>query len=276
MNEGLGYRRLPPTPRSGSPMLVIMQNELAGLRRNQIALFIALGTLLFSMMYVGLNVYAIEQQDPGSGHTIESFVYFLDVLRWLALAMAAVLAGPGLLEDSRQGALELYLSRPLRHSTYLVAKALPTLLIVTLTMWLPPLLYYGMSFFTFENNPAGWHATTWQSLVYAIMWAVPVTGAGFAVSCVARAGLVAALWIVGVVFMLDILVADLISVITSIAGFEALSPLALHGQQQEWLFDLAAPHDFKAWWGAIGLAAITLVGWATMAWRYPRLRGGEA
>lgn len=275
VSESLGYRRLPKTPRTSDASMVIMQNELQGVIRSQWALYTMVGILVVALSYVGLQVYAQEQTAPGTGHTMTSYVALMNFLRWGALVMAAVLAGPSLLEDANRGALELYLARPIRHRSYLVAKALPTLLVVILAMWIPALVYYSMSFFIFESNPPGWHWTPLQSLGYSVLWAIPVTGAGFAVSCLARSGMVASIWLVGSVVFLDILVADILAFITDLAGFQALSPSALHAQQSGWIYDIPEPHGFSYWWGLVGLAAIAVAGWSTMAIRYPRLRGGE-
>jgi hypothetical protein len=73
---------------------------------------------------------------------------------------------------------------------------------------------------------------------------------------------------------LDIVLSELFEGITRRGVFEILSPFSALAKQAEWLFGIeVVGADFPAWWGLVEWVLLTVVGWALVAWRYPRVAG---
>lgn len=235
------------------------------------AIYVAIGYAVINVA----QLFAATRSDP-TAHNIENFLSFLGLLRWAALGIAAVMAGPALLEDAQRGALELYLSRALDRRDYLLGKTLAVFVVTLGVVWLPALFYIGGSFLIVSTHPADWAWTVLGSLGYSAIWAFVVAGAGLGLSCVVRSARAATLILFGGIAVLDIILASLLQLITNNNGVQIISPLGDLQEQVGWLFPGAAtPYNFPWWWGLIVLGAIAAVGWALVVLRAPRLKGVE-
>ena len=68
------------------------------------------------------------------------------------------------------------------------------------------------------------------------------------------------------------------SALTALTGdprAAALSPFAWLEAQQPSFLGLDTSPAFPAWWGLVGLATLTIVGWGLVLWRGPRPRGDD-
>lgn len=227
----------------------------------------------YAVIFLG-NLYTLGQaRGADAAHTMDNFLYFLNNLRWGALAIAAVMAGPGLLEDARRGALELYLSRGITRRDYLLGKVLAVFGLTALAMIGPALLYYAGTYTLFDKQPAPWVQAPAGIVVYGLMWAALVSGLGLGLSCVAKSSRGATLMLFGGFVVADLLVSKLLEGITRAGEAQILSPFSAIAQQTGWLFNVKPPFVFPEWWGLLEWLALTAVGWGLVAWKHPRLAG---
>lgn len=274
MPEGVvGYPRWQGALATGPAFLTIAAEDAQRALRNtwsQMALILAFA---YAVFYLGsLNTIGDARGDAAA-HTWENFTFFLGNLRWAAIAVAAVMAGPALLEDARRGALELYLSRGLTHRDYLAGKVLAVVGLTFLAFIGPALVYVGASYALFGAHPAGWERAAPGALGYGAMLALLFGGLGLGLSCLAKSSRAATLMLFGGIIVADVFVASLLTAITRQGELQILSPLAALAQQTEWLLGVARPYAFETWWGIAEVAVLTVLGWALVAWKHPRLAG---
>lgn len=229
----------------------------------------------YTILYL-TTIYSQSQRLGDTVHTMDNFLYLINLLPWGALALAAIMGGPAFLEDSRQGALELYLSRAVSRVDYLTGKSVAVFGMAFLAIWLPSLLYWGASFLMFENHPDGWNWAPLAAAGHAFMWAVMATGLGLGLSCVARSSRAATLILLGGFAVMDVLISNLLESITRNDFMQLLSPFSAISEQREWLFNVDGEFEFPAMWGLVEWFALSVVGWGLVAWRHPRLRGVKA
>lgn len=232
-------------------------------------------TLLAIGVYTALQIGSISDA-PDSVHTMKLFVDFLNNLRWGALAMAVVIGIPSLLEDQRRGALELYLGRAINTREYLVGKVIAVVILTTGAMFIPALAYAVATLFFFEKNPEGWEMAVPGALLYSLMLGLMITGLALGLGSISRSTRAATLLLLGGFVILDLVVSNLLEQITKDPNFQILSPFAAFQQQSEWVFKgIDSGAEFPQWWGLAVLIGLTVVGWALLAWRHPRVRGAE-
>lgn len=283
MPEGVHpYPRWEGNLRRGPAMFTIAAQEIQRAYLNvwsRTALSVA---FLYVVIWLG-QLWAQKSGDGSNVHTMSNFLTFLGLLRWAALAVAASMAGPALLEDSRRGALELYLSRAVTRADYLAGKVLAVIGLTWLTLSGPALLYYGAAWMLFEKMPDTWNWAPLTALGYGLLWALVVAGAGLGLSCLARSSRAASILLFGGVAAADIVLASLLSGVTNNPDLLVLSPFNAVSMQLDWLLP-----DFKRsllpaiadvtlewWWGLVTLGVVGGLGWVAVALRHPRLPGVE-
>jgi hypothetical protein len=238
----------------------------------QVALILVLA---YAVIYLGSLRSLASARSVASAHTWDNFLGFLNIVRWGAVMVAAVMAGPALLEDKRRGALELYLARAIRARDYMAGKVLAIFSLSALAVIGPGLIYWVGAFFLFDKQPTGWEYVPLGVVGYGLMWAMLVTGLGLGLSSVARSSRAATIALAGAFVVADVVVSNLLAGVTRDENWRVLSPLAALGQQVEWLFPGSkAPFPFPAWWGLLAWVALVGIGWGLVAWKRPRLAGG--
>lgn len=231
--------------------------------------------LAYTIVYLG-NLYTLAQdRGAASVHTMANFVDFINTLRWGALAVAAVMAGPALMEDYRRGALELYFTRAVTRTEYFSGKIVAILGVSTIALLLPSLVYYASAFFLLEDQPTDWNLIPTGALAYALVWGLLVSGLGLGLSSVAKSSRGATLLLFGGFATLDIFISNIMEQITKNKDLEILSPFAAVEPMTDWFFNVDAGRSFPAWWGLIAWGALVLVGWGLLGWKQPRVRGEE-
>lgn len=207
--------------------------------------------------------------------TKDGLLAMLHQLRWFALAVAATVGGPTLLEDARRGALELYLSRAVTAFDYIAGKVVAVVGLTTLTMFLPALAYFLASFIFFDKQPPGWSTILGGALLYSLMWGLLVSGLALGLSSVGRNSIGTILILFGSFAGLDIIVGKLLAGLTGDEQWQVLSPFAALEQQSKWIFGVAAKYKFPYYWGLLEWAVLFVLGWSLLVWRRPRIRGEE-
>ena len=276
MPEGVGvYPRWDGPLRTGSSIPLIAGQEVKRAFNNFWSRFVLMFILAYTVFALG-NLYTLTRGPRGDEvHTVERFLDFLQNLRWGALSVAAIMAGPALLEDAQRGALELYLTRAVSRAEYLLGKILAVFGIAFLSMAFPALLYYALSFILGPDQPAGWGRVPGGAALYGLMVAAMAAGLGLGLSCVARSARAATLVLLGAVALADLFISNVLEGITKNEVFQILSPFSALEQQTSWIFNVPEKYAFPAWWGIVEWLALTLIGWALVAWRHPRVRGAE-
>lgn len=252
---------------------VVARQELWKAYNNFWSRLVLTFVLAFTIVSLG-NLYTLRNQTP-SVNTMDQYVDFLNNMQWGALALAAVMAGPALLEDARRGALELYLTRAVNRTDYLTGKIVAVFALTSLTVLVPAFIYWGSAYFFFDQQPEHWNTALWPAFLYGLLWALLCSGLGLGLSCVGRSSRGATLVLLGGFAVAHVFISNLLEGITKNPELQILSPLAGIQQQVGWLFDLPLPYKFPVWWGVAQWAGLVIVGWGLVAWRHPRARGEE-
>lgn len=272
MGEGVeGYPRWDGHLGSGRTLPIILRQEVRRTWNDLWGRIVITVALAYALVSIGsLGRVGVDL------HTYDTAFTFVDILRWFALFMAAVMAGPALLEDKLHGTLELYLSRAVTRLDYLGGKVGATFGLTSAIIVIPAIIYWVVTLFIFPEHPGGW--VVWfvpAVLVYGVLWAAVVAGLGLGLACIARSSLATALVLIGAFAIADVLITDVLQGITRAEALNILSPFAAHGQQVGWLFGTELPFEFPFWWGLAELAVLLAVGWALVWWKHPRLAGVE-
>jgi len=274
--EGVGtYPRWRGRTETGSRLGIIVAQEIRVLSQN--LWFLAAAVLGLGVVGAGSVMELVQyRQDGLAAHSWDRYTIMLDQLRWFALAVAAV-AGPGLLEDARRGALELYLSRPVSRRAYLLGKALAVVAATLAVMALPVLFYYVASLAFYDEHPEAWHARAVAGgLAFSLLWTALAAGLALGLACVARRAVTATVGLFGGFLVLHFAATRLLGdILTEDAQWQVLSPFSATGRFHAWLFGTGADAAFPLLWALLLWGALTVLGWALMAWRHPRVRGEE-
>lgn len=273
MPEGVtAYPRWDGALDTGRTFAAIARQEIRRAVNNTWSRLAFMLVFAFTIVYLG-QLYTLFQQSGNRIHTMDNYLDFLNGLEWAALAIAATMGGPSILEDVRRGAIELYLSRAVTFTDYLLGKTLAILGVTTLAMIGPALLYWMFTFVIFTDHPKDWGLVPFQAALYGLLWALLVSGIALGLSCALRSSRGATLILLGGFALLDVVISNLLSNITKNPNLQVLSPFSAFNQQSEWIFGLPPPFKFPVWWGLAGILGLTILGWALMAWRRPRMAG---
>jgi ABC-type transport system involved in multi-copper enzyme maturation permease subunit len=272
MSSVTGYPRWQGTLSRSPRFVAIAMQETRRAINDQWARAAFTLAFFYAVLTIGQS-YAIAQSGR-TVHTWDAFADFLGFLRWVSLGVAAVVAGPALLDDARKGALELYLSRSVNRFEYLLGKILAAVGLTFVSIFGPALVYYAASWFVFKDQPAGWGWAILGAAGYAALWAIAISGVGLGLSCILRSSRAATLILFGGVAGMDIVLGKILGAITKSDVVNLLSPLADMHRQVTWLLPGAkAPYDLPYWWGLLVIVGLAVGGWALVWLRHPRLKG---
>lgn len=235
----------------------------------QVSLVLVFG---FAILTAG-GLYTASQGQAGGTHTMSGFVDYLTLAIWGGVLLAIVAGGPSLAADRDAGALELYFTRGLTRTRYLASKSIAVFAAAFVGIFGPGFIYWGTSWFIFENHPHGWGWAILGLGALSAIGAVVISSLAMGVSAAASSSRGSVLTLLGIFATLDILVGDILMLLTDSATLEVGSPISALAQQATWLFPVQAPFDFPTWWGAVTLAATVVVGLALLGWNPPRVRG---
>lgn len=265
------YPRWEGPLKTGSLATVIAAEEI----RRAINNFWVRLVLMFVFVYAIVFVVG-RTQGAGGAHTLKDFVDFTNDMRWGALIVGSVMAGPSLLEDFRKGGIDLYLSRAVTRVDYLVGKVLAVFGLATFALFGPAVVYWVAAGFLFKTHPEHWGQALPGAFVYSIMWGLLVAGLGMGLSAVARSSRAATLILLGSFAILEVFIGALLEPITRNKQLQLISPFSAVGAQTDWLFGHDSGKAFPAEWGLLVWAILVLLGWGLVWWRHPKAKGVEA
>jgi ABC-2 type transport system permease protein len=129
------------------------------------------------------------------------FAAFMGVQCFVFGGLLALLIGPGLVSpDLANGALPLFLSRPLTRTGYAIGKMATLAILISLITWIP-----GLLLFVFQSGLEGWgwfaeNARIGLAIVVgAGIWIVTISLLAMAASALARRKVVAQTYLLGVI-----------------------------------------------------------------------------
>lgn len=272
MPEGVqGYPKWAGTLRSGPAFPVVIVEEIRRAWLGQWSRNAFYAPLFFAI----LGLTTTRAQTSLAGPDVEDFLLFLSFASYGGLGLALVIGGPALLDDSRKGALDLYLSRAVTRADYLAGKVLAVFLATFGATVAGGLAYWGLTFVLYDTRAAGWEWIPLGLLGFGAIWALLASSLTLGLAALFRSSAAATLAIGGAFFAFDILVSEILSGITRSETFQVLSPLANAKQIAAWLFKTDAPYSFPVWWSAIAVTVLVGIGVVLVAWKHPRLKGVE-
>ena len=221
------YPRWEGPLRTGPLFMVVAGQEIRRAFNNFWSRLVLTFVVAYTIVYVGGLWQNSQSASVALVHTVPAFVEFLDQMRWGSLAVAAVMAGPSLLEDARKGGLELYLSRAVSKRDYLTGKILAVFGLASLAMVLPGILYWLSAGLLFRQHPEGWGLALGGSMVYGLLWGLMVSGLGMGLSAVARSSRAATLILLGTFVALHVFISVLLQPITRNQQLQILSPFSM-------------------------------------------------
>lgn len=265
------------SPRSRVP--VIVWNEVRSALRNRWSL--AALTLGIAWGFASIIEFYNLRGGGADVHDWAGFLAMHAQLLWFSLGLAAALGGPTLMDDSRLGALDLYLARSVTTKEYLVGKVGALVALSTLLIFVPAFVYWASSYVFYDGRPDGWLWALGPSLLFSLIWGLMVSGLALGFSAASRSASGAALLLFGGFSVLAYLVdppgllqrVATITALTDDPRWAVMSPFTAMEAQSTWLFPDGADAAFPYWWGLIYLGALTLLGWGLLAWRHPRVHG---
>jgi ABC-2 type transport system permease protein len=187
------------------------------------------------------------------------FLIFMNVQAAFAIFLAA-LAGPGLIApDLANNALQIYFSRPLARTDYLLARLATLLGMLSLITWVPGLCLFGMQV-GMSSEP--WLAENWR-IGWAIfagfsIWILLLSLVALASSAYARIRVIAGAIVLGFFFVLSGASAIINAVLRATWG-HALNPGWATRRLWQAMLDIEPPAGPGAAECALVLAAMMLV-----------------
>jgi hypothetical protein len=156
--------------------------------------------------------------------------------------------------DRRYRALQLYLARPLRVPDYLLGKAMPMLLLLSLTSWIPAMLLIGLK--TIATTDIDWLVREpwipWSVLLYAVVLIGSLTLLTLAISCTSPSPRLASAQLF-VFVALTRVAAEILTQLTSDDHWRLMCPLADLRQVSAWLFQQPLPSESSPWLSVLAL-----------------------
>jgi len=161
------------------------------------------GAALWIYLHHNLNALAGLNLDASALAPVDAgfFAAFMGVQCFVLGGLLALLVGPGLVSpDLANGALPLYLSRPLTRTGYAVGKMATLAILISLITWIP-----GLFLFFLQSWLEGWswfaaNARIGVAIVLgAGIWIVTISLLAMATSAVARRKVIAQTFLLGVI-----------------------------------------------------------------------------
>jgi ABC-2 type transport system permease protein len=262
----ISYRHWQGQPSDRPPSLVLGMAQLrVVMRRRAVRLlltasaFVVVGYL--ALLYVETmpreNLLGFLRGVPMlalNGRTLRAFLLYQRLLHYLlCLAAGAELVAL----DRRHKALQIYLARPLGVPDYLIGKALPLALLLSLTTWIPALALLGLK--TIATVSLNWfREEPWlpfSILGYSGLLIVSLVLVTLTVSSLSTSPRLASGQLVAVLVLMTAL-GEILSGLTHSDSWRLLSINTDLDQIGHWLFSAPLPHDLSPWGVLVALAAL--------------------
>jgi len=257
--------------RTKTPTALILGRAQLGsvLKRRSVRFLLLAGSLLFLAYLIIIWVEALAQR---GGSELPDFIVELasnvsldskmmqHYLEWQAYlhVLLCIAGGADLLAlDRRYRALQLYLARPLRVPDYLLGKAAPMLLLLSLTSWVPAILLIVLK--TIATTDIGWLIDEpwipWSVVLYSIMLIGSLTLVTQAISCTSPSPRMASAQLF-VFVALTRVASEILTQLTSNDHWRLLSILDDLKQVRTWLFHEPLPSESSPWLSVIALVVM--------------------
>jgi len=252
------------------PAWILGQAQLRSvLRRRSVRFLLLVGGLLFLAFLILIWIEALALR---GGSDMPDFILDLAprvaidsvmmqrYLQWQVMlhVLLCIAGGADLLAlDRRHRALQVYLSRPLRVPDYLLGKATPMLVLLSLTSWVPSLLLILLK--TVATADVQWLLDEpwipWAALGYSAVLLTSLTLVTLAISCSSPSPRLASAQLF-VFVALTRVAAEILTQLTSDHHWRLLSILADLEQVNSWLFQEPPPSDMSPWAALLALAVM--------------------
>lgn len=188
------------------------------------ALWIYLHHNLKALASMGLNLSALAPIDA------QFFATLMGVQCFVLGGLLTLLVGPGLVSpDLANGALPLFLSRPLTRTGYAVGKMATLAILISLITWIPGLLLFFLSSWL---EGWSWFAANLRIgmaiVLGAGIWIVTISLLALAASAVARRKVVAQTFLLGVIIFGGIAGQAINQMFDTKLGFAFALPVVMH------------------------------------------------
>ena len=256
--EGERSHQPPALVLGGAQMRVVLQRRaVKGL---------LLVSWLFVIVYLGILYLETMPREGALGflrdlpllrldaHTLQTFLARQRLVHYL-LCLAA--GAEAIALDRRYRALQIYLARPLRVSDYLLGKALPLVVLLSLTSWVPALVLLVIKSATtaslqwLQDEP---HLPA-AIVGYAIVMIATLSTLTLAVSCLSSSPRLASGQLVAL-FLLPAAAADILSGLTHNDSWRLVSPDANLDPVGAWWFGRDLPYEISPWSALVALLAM--------------------
>lgn len=220
------------------------------------AVWIYLHYNLAALANVGLDGVQLAAVDAAF------FAAFMGVQCFVFGGVLTLLVGPGLVSpDLANGALPLYLSRPLTRTGYTLGKMATLAALISLVTWIP-----GLLLFLLQAWLAGWSwfaSHVWLGVAIvggAIIWIVTISLLALATSALARRKVVAQTFLLGIIIFGSVAGQAINEMFGTKLGFLFNLPVLM---QSVWvsLYRIQMPTAFPAWvamTALIGLCVLSI------------------
>ncbi len=193
------------------------------------------------------------------GLNSQTLYWFLRAQRFIGYFLCLVAGAEFIALDRRHKALQIYLARPLRVQDYLLAKATPLIVLMSLTTWVPALVLLLLK--SVATASLEWlRDEPWLPLAVLAASAVQiVTFASFTmlISSLTSSPRLGSIML-AVLFVLTSGVGAVMDALTRNEHWRLVSLEAGFDQTQAWLFARALPLDVSPWTALFALTAVSV------------------
>ena len=269
----LSYQHWQGTRTRTPPAWILGMAQLRSvLKRRSVRFLLLAGGLLFLAYLILIWVEAlalrggsdlpdfIVQLAPSVALDGKMMQYYLEWQIYLHVLLCIVGGADLLALDRRYRALQLYLARPLRVPDYLLGKAAPMLLLLSLTSWVPALLLVLLK--TVATTDIHWLLKEpwipWSVLLYSGVLIGSLTVVTLAISCTSPSPRMASAQLF-VFVALTRVAAEILTQLTSNDHWRLISILADLRQVRSWLFQQPLPSESSPWLSLIALTSMVAI-----------------
>jgi ABC-2 type transport system permease protein len=224
-----------------------------------------------AVVFVGLAVLVGDILDPQEVADYPGYYAFITLV---IVLFAALVAPEVLVSDRRNGMLALYLSTPLRRSTYLAAKGVAVAVTLALVTVFPPLLL--LAGYTIEgvgpDGPGEWLVALVRIVLSGFAVSGALTSVSMAASSLTDRRAFAAIGVVLVAMTMPALAAALVEAAELSPNWRLIDVFSMSYELVYRIFGQAGDYPELATWAVLAAnVAWTLGGLAVVAWRYSQL-----
>jgi ABC-2 type transport system permease protein len=220
-----GYRRYAGGrgPHGRAWWIIARMHLVAAFRRRWFLVILLAGWVQF-VVRAGIIVFSTVSQIPGLAVTAQTFRDFLSAQSFFVFIITVSMGGL-IADDRRANALQLYLSKPLTRTEYILGKAVPLLALILGVTFLPAvcllvvqIIFAGSAAFLM-NNLFLLPAITLASLVQALL----SSSAVLALSSLSKSRRFVAVMYAGIIFFTSSMY-QVLRVMTGSQAWAAISP----------------------------------------------------